>query len=1003
MTQITKPLLILLLILVATAGGLAAILHNPPAWNVDVGAPGDTRFVDGFYHYEINDETDFRWSSPDSRLIFYGAGAGPAALRLRVHSNAPSDNEVQQHLWLRRDGHELASFDVAPGWRTYCLLLPEGAVTAPGFSAASLALTARAYHSDDEEDSRDLGVPLDRFAIEPLAPPTSPAVPIQRVLLLVWGLLVLAGVLWPLNRWLEPAHPTATAMQQLNTQVGGAALLLLVWAWYRPALLGWAWSYAPWVLAPLTLLVPLLLLAHRAIARRRAAEPPGHRQHRTTRLPQVSPRLGTYALAALLLVAHAVLLSPLPVQWHETAAWFILGIPGALLLWALAPDELERDPLTLTFLTICGGVIVAPLLLYLLQAIPGPVPWWALLLVCDIVSIGGGYSLIRKPAPATSATRPAARPPNQTQTHLFLLILVLLVAGFFRFAYLGNAEFQGDEGQVMHMAARVLYGDDDILMVHRKGPMEVLLPAAPMVLTGHSTEWGARLPFALAGMGCLIGCYLLALRLFGSTAAALLTTLLLSLDGFMLAFSRIVQYQNVVMLMTIGGIWFCWQFYQGGTRRSLTLAALFAAVGLLGHYDGIFGLPAMAWLVLAGGWQRGWRTPRQWLRELRAPLLTGSLTLFSFYLPFMLHEHFRRTIEYLFLMRIGERDVSGVTLNNLSGYYLLITFYNTVFQIETFAVMLVLAFLAWLFAYARPRPLGVGLSGLLLTGSLVMVFEPNWFQVGASFNWAIVAFALPIAGLVFSPATPQPLRTTLLWFGFPFVAESFLIAQPNTHFYTMHPATALLLACFVVQAARWLHQRQAAWLLSPTLVGGVALLLVTLPYIYLVYIQQFPEYERGFPDYRPNLYLADYGDRRPRGGYFGFPHQDGWKVVGELYRQGVLQGTYDSNQKSLVTTWYVRDGQRGGEERTMYYIAVRIKGYLFIPKYYNPYASVWIDGNRVLDIYSREPLPDAPRTFHLEDYEAQFDAQPAPDLPIQRQLFEIDPRKEREPRQGWEN
>ena len=59
----------------------------------------------------------------------------------------------------------------------------------------------------------------------------------------------------------------------------------------------------------------------------------------------------------------------------------------------------------------------------------------------------------------------------------------------------------------------------------------------------------------------------------------------------------------------------------------------------MGHYDYVAVVPALAWLVLAGGWRRGWRSA-QWIRALGVPLLVGAGLLACFYLPFVLDERF---------------------------------------------------------------------------------------------------------------------------------------------------------------------------------------------------------------------------------------------------------------------------------------------------------------------------------------------------------------------------
>ncbi|NJN67768.1 MAG: hypothetical protein HC884_14200, partial [Chloroflexaceae bacterium] len=181
-----------------------------------------------------------------------------------------------------------------------------------------------------------------------------------------------------------------------------------------------------------------------------------------------------------------------------------------------------------------------------------------------------------------------------------------------------------------------------------------------------------------------------------------------------------------------------------------------------------------------------------------------------------------------------------------------------------------------------------------------------------------------------------------------------------------------------------------AWMLSPLVLWGAAVVALTVPYLFIVFVRQVPEYERTFPVARPAIYLASYGDEPPQRGFFGFPHRDGWKVVGELYRRGIIQGSYDSNQKSLITLWYIRNAPRAayGTEPAWYF-AARSEGYLFVPEGYALAGSVLVDGRRMLDMYQQGEQHQPVQTFDLRDFQAAFDAQPVPNIPIQPGLFDI--------------
>ena len=93
----------------------------------------------------------------------------------------------------------------------------------------------------------------------------------------------------------------------------------------------------------------------------------------------------------------------------------------------------------------------------------------------------------------------------------------------------------------------MIQGYDDVLFLHKKGPAEILLPTTLFALAGRVTEATARLPFALAGIAALGAAYLLGKRLFGSVAGWA-AAMLLAVDGYLVAFSRIVQYQSIVIL-----------------------------------------------------------------------------------------------------------------------------------------------------------------------------------------------------------------------------------------------------------------------------------------------------------------------------------------------------------------------------------------------------------------------------------------------------------------------
>jgi hypothetical protein len=720
---------------------------------------------------------------------------------------------------------------------------------------------------------------------------------------------------------------------------------------------------------------------------------------------------GPAVVGGLALAANIALAVPLPVAWRGAAALVLLGLPGALLALLVFADE--REPLARAFLGLCGAICLAALLLLALHALPGPLPWWLVLGVFDSLSLLLGLRLLRRPAVSKTAPSQPAQPHSfavfatlrgiSLSRYLPLLLIALLAAGL-RFTYLGGAEFQGDEANVVLLGVDAVIGHDAILLLHRKGPVEVLLPTGLMALVGQLNEWAARLPFALAGMGVILGGFVLARRMLSSGLAAAdhgwlagaVAATILALDGFLIAYSRMVQYQNVVVLTMIGAVWCAWRFYEGapGPRRYLVSAAVLAAVAGLSHYDGWAVAPALAWLALAGAWRRGWRA-RRYVGELAIPLMVYVGLLASFYVPFVLHPQFQSTLNNL-LKRTGQRDTLLDLFNNLPFYERVSTFYNTTYQIHWLGAILAAAMLVWLWRYGRPRALGWALAALLLLGCALLVWAPQSLASASIGSWAVLAFAVPIAGLVLSPATPPALRALLLWFAAPFVANGFLIDDPKTHFYTMDAGAALLIGLAIEQLAGWLLARRQAIALAPLALGGGALLALAAPYTYLVFVRQSPEYRIVFPAARPAIYRASYGDTLPRdAGYFGFPHRAGWKVIGELYRQGVLQGSFESNEDYTMTLWYLGREPRCGRDPNYYFLSEAPMDLVKLPveqirSSYHLFGTVLVDGAKKIDIYSRQPA-GAPRNFEMNDYIGAFDTRPVASYPDRPILFDLNP------------
>lgn len=234
-------------LLLALAFALLVVgMRTPPELALDLGAPGDARFLYGFFEAEEGPDAIFRWSGPDARLLFHSATGGAAQLDLRIFGGWLADSP-DPRLTLERDEHAPARFAVQPGWRIYRVLLSPGTTVDADGAAAPIRLRSDTQRPGPQ-DGRELGVPIDRLRLQPLPAAGIPFdAPLRRAVIYVWGLGVLAAAAGRLTRALRPDSdrlPTLAA----TTIAGGAAAALIIWAWRDPYALAWALPGAPWTL-----------------------------------------------------------------------------------------------------------------------------------------------------------------------------------------------------------------------------------------------------------------------------------------------------------------------------------------------------------------------------------------------------------------------------------------------------------------------------------------------------------------------------------------------------------------------------------------------------------------------------------------------------------------------------------------------------------------------------------------------------------------------------------
>ncbi len=569
-------------------------------------------------------------------------------------------------------------------------------------------------------------------------------------------------------------------------------------------------------------------------------------------------------------------------------------------------------------------------------------------------------------APDAMSMAPSRRTGRALVLAAVPVLALLLVAGGLRLVNLGYSEYQGVEARALLLAERLTQSRDlGTLLWHKKGPLEILLPAAA-VKRGDLRESTARLPFALAGLGVVLAGLALGRRLWGPRAG-FAAALVLALDGYLIAFSRIVQYQSVVALCSVLAVWAAWRWYTAERREIvwLPLAALFLAFGTWAHYEAVFaGLP-VAYLVLSRARRERWRADT-WLRTLAPPVLLGAGLVAVFYLPFALHPQFAETLRYIAERRLGVGGEAGGggPYYKLGDYFLRASFYNASYYV----IAMLLALVAVTAARLRTALGRFGWAGVAawLVALALLIARPELFASGER-SFAVLVFLPVLIAILASPRIDAAWRTVTIWFAGPFFVAAFFTLKPHTHFYTMVSAWALMVGWGADRAIAWAEVRGSARPARALAVAvGVVFVAVSGWYLYTVFIQNRPEYKRVFPEARLPGYWLPYGDEPPRGGYFGFPYRAGWNEVRALFADGTLQGSYDSNEELLITGWYTGGAVRCPSNPRYYLVAWRPQDEEDIPdraeieRTHHLKATIRVNGQEKLWVYDREPVVGAP-------------------------------------------
>ena len=216
-------------------------------------------------------------------------------------------------------------------------------------------------------------------------------------------------------------------------------------------------------------------------------------------------------------------------------------------------------------------------------------------------------------------------------------LFLIFVTFWLRIVYLGYSDYQGDEIKAMYRpeAGQNMY---EFLMDQRKGPLQFFITAVLKPATNNYYDnLGLRLPFALAGIISVFVFYKFVKLHFGKEVAYI-AAFLLSVNGFFVAFSRIVQYQSFTILFFLLALYLFSLALENGKWKfnGWYLGGLCWGLSALAHYDAVFILPFVLYIYIK--WFKKYEEMSK-KEKILVTIYSALITLLImsiFYVPFIL-------------------------------------------------------------------------------------------------------------------------------------------------------------------------------------------------------------------------------------------------------------------------------------------------------------------------------------------------------------------------------
>ncbi len=471
------------------------------------------------------------------------------------------------------------------------------------------------------------------------------------------------------------------------------------------------------------------------------------------------------------------------------------------------------------------------------------------------------------------------------------LIIVFIVSAVLRLSNLGYSDYQGDEIKALYLPSG---GESffDFIINQKKGPIQFLITyLIKIVGISYDNQFLVRLPFAVVGVLSVIFFYKLINSHFGKKIA-FYSSMFLATNGFLIAFSRIVQYQSFTIFFMIMCLYFLSLAVSNINyiKKGIYLGLICWALSILSHYDGFFIFPFVIYLLVS--WFK--RTEISKSNKIFTFLSAGLISLFLlliFYVPFLISLT-ESTKDYWSLRISGE----GMGRNSSSKY--LFTVYHPIYVIHIYIILFILglAFIS---------------LGLLSKYCLMIKKLPSILT-------KFFTHTTELMGMVQKEALK--IYILLIWIIVPVIFYEKLVYSPGTHIYNYIIPMLVVLSFGLVTLQSLIFKIFEYNIVRIFNLTGVLVLFSFLIFqSYAVFVDNYREYpweEENFLIWRfpkPNREFTLL--------LFGFPYSRDWEGIRYFVKAHPEIGFYVTNEKTKIADYYL--GIKEGDKSVGFYIYIK--------------------------------------------------------------------------------